>query len=79
MEENKKEMAHMDEAAKTAAAQFPATGTAQDVAAWWKKWYPVAGHKRLGRVLAAQVVKVEIHSTASTITTIPVSQQETKA
>jgi len=23
----------------------------QDVANWWKKWYPKAGHKRLARIL----------------------------
>jgi hypothetical protein len=26
--------------------------TARDVAAWWAAWYPKAGHKRLGRLLA---------------------------
>lgn len=25
--------------------------TAKEIAAWWKRWYMTAGHKRLGRVL----------------------------
>ena len=27
------------------------------IAAWWKKWYMTAGHKRLGRLLMAQTGK----------------------
>ena len=27
------------------------------IAAWWKKWYMAAGHKRLGRLLMAQTGK----------------------
>lgn len=27
------------------------------VAEWWKKWYMKTGHKRLGRVLLAQLKK----------------------
>jgi hypothetical protein len=26
--------------------------TPRDVVAWWQAWYPKAGHKRLGRILA---------------------------
>lgn len=29
----------------------------QAVAKWWKKWYPKAGHKRLGRILVAELKK----------------------
>lgn len=25
--------------------------TAKDIANWWVKWYPKAGHKRLGKLL----------------------------
>ena len=46
--ENQKQM---DAAAERAAAEFQATWTAVQVAAWWKKWFLTAGHKRLGRIL----------------------------
>ncbi len=26
------------------------------MAAWWNKWFPKAGHKRLGRILSKTVV-----------------------
>lgn len=29
--------------------------TAKDIAAWWKRWYMTAGHKRLGRILVKLV------------------------
>lgn len=30
-----------------------------DVAQWWKKWYPKAGHKRLARILLQYAPKEE--------------------
>lgn len=32
---------------------------ATDVAAWWKRWYTRAGHKRLGRILVDLARKFE--------------------
>lgn len=43
-----------DVAAKQAIKEYPAGGTEQQVANWWKKFYPYAGHKRLGRFLASR-------------------------
>jgi hypothetical protein len=51
--DNEKEdiRAKMDEAAQRAAAEFQVTWTAQQVAAWMKKYYMTAGYKRLSRIL----------------------------
>lgn len=40
--------ANAEEALKDAADTFDPDELAK-FAAWWKKWYPRAGHKRLGR------------------------------
>ena len=42
----------MDVAALEAGKEFRREWSAMEVAAWWKKWYKTAGHKRLGRFLA---------------------------
>lgn len=49
-------LAKMDAAAEDAKKEFNSIkGTghiALDVlSGWWKRWYPKAGHKRLGRIL----------------------------
>lgn len=41
----------MDVAALQAEVEFPHTGSAQDVVAWWTKNFLTAGHKRLGRIV----------------------------
>ena len=46
--------AEMDEAAKEAKADLgncTSEKSVSEIAAWWKKWYMTAGHKRLGRIL----------------------------
>ena len=50
--ENKMDL--MDKAAEQANTEFDLTWTAKQVAGWWGKWYKQAGHKRLGRILAAK-------------------------
>lgn len=50
-------MKQMDEASAEAEAEFYknyASWKAEDVVAWWSKWYMKAGHKRLGRILVAK-------------------------
>lgn len=46
----------MDNAAKQAEADLENVpqDAVKSVAAWWKKWYMFAGHKRLGRVLVGE-------------------------
>lgn len=49
----------MDEAAETASVALDAIlneeeGSAEDILRWWAEWFPKAGHKRLGRLLAAR-------------------------
>jgi uncharacterized protein YehS (DUF1456 family) len=44
-------MAEMEEAAAKAAVEFQVTWTAEQVAAWMKKWYMTAGYKRLSKIL----------------------------
>ena len=46
--------ADMDKAAADARKEIQdklGAWKARDVAAWWKRWYMKAGHKRLGRIL----------------------------
>lgn len=45
------EAVKMDDAAKVAATELHDNMTLKDVALWWKRFYLVAGHKRLARVL----------------------------
>lgn len=49
-------MKQMDRDAVEAAKELeklPADAVSK-VAEWWRKWYPKAGHKRLGRLMAAK-------------------------
>lgn len=41
----------MDLAAKAAEAELADLNMTEPVANWWKRWYPKAGHRRLGRIL----------------------------
>jgi len=50
-------MPDMDKAAQDAAQELNPGWTAQEVAQWWAKWYPKAGHKRLGRLIVALTKK----------------------
>ncbi len=48
----------MDQAAKEAKEVLTlmkngGAATMESVVQWWKDWYPKAGHKRLGRILAS--------------------------
>lgn len=52
--EQQEMMDKMDAAAKEAEAKVKDLKTAADVTAWWKEWYPKAGHKRLGKILVRQ-------------------------
>ena len=54
----REDAARMDTACKEAEAEFLGTidsASAQAVAVWWAKWYRLAGHKRLGRLLVRYV------------------------
>jgi hypothetical protein len=49
-------MKRMDEAAAQAQAELQqdfSNWAAHDLIVWWTKWYTIAGHKRLGRILVA--------------------------
>lgn len=50
---NPEDKKKMQDAADNAAKEFPTTGTAQEVAEWWNKWFMAAGHKRLAYILMA--------------------------
>lgn len=66
--------AEMDEAAKEAKADLgncTSEKSVSEVAAWWKKWYMKAGHKRLGRLL------VTIAKTASSVDNTPREAEKT--
>lgn len=43
----------MDEYAECAAEELveQSIGTIAQVADWWRRWYLLAGHKRLGRII----------------------------
>ena len=43
----------MDVAAVEAGKEFKLEWSAGEVVVWWRKWFKLAGHKRLGRFLAS--------------------------
>lgn len=53
MKEKSEIAIEMDAAAKAAAEELKKVKTAEEVAAWMKRWYMKAGYKRLSRELMA--------------------------